>query len=133
MPGGFRKINEYNKSLTQEQRKQNASRASKAGYKKKNTLKQIARIINEAPAQKEAKESLRKLGLEDESMTNAALIVAAVFKAAFEGDMKAVEKWEKYIGQFEPVTGGGGDTAEIKISLNWDGMETSGQDAGNKD
>lgn len=99
MAGGKGKINDYNKSLTPEQRKNNAKRAARAPRRKTKTLKQIAAIINEAPAQAAAKEGLKKLGLDDEDMTNAALIVAAVFRAAYEGDMKAVEKWERYIGQ----------------------------------
>lgn len=102
MAGGPRKINEYNKSLTAEQRKKNASKAGKAPKSTTGkTIRQLAKIINDAPAQKEARNALKKLGLDDEDMTNAALIVAAVFRAAYEGDMKAVEKWERYIGQDE--------------------------------
>lgn len=101
MAGGKGKINEYNKSLTPEQRKLNAKKAGQASRKQAYTMKQIAKIINSAPAQEGAKQGLEKLGLEDEQMTNSALIVAAVFRAAFNGDMKAVEKWEKYIGQHE--------------------------------
>ena len=109
MPGGPGKINEYNKSLTPEQRKINARRAGKASRKRVKTIREIARIINEAPAQKAAMEGLKNLGLSDKDMTNAALIAASVFRAAFEGDMKAVEKWEKYVGQTDATadTGNG--------------------------
>ena len=100
MAGGKGKINEYNKSLTPEQRKASARKAAQA-QRKSYTMKQLAKIINAAPAQEAAKQGLEKLGLSDEQMTNSALIVAAVFRAAFNGDMKAVEKWEKYIGQHE--------------------------------
>lgn len=100
MAGGPGKINEYNKSLTPEQRKASARKAAQAP-RKTYTLKQLAKIINAAPAQDGAKQGLEKLGLSDEQMTNSALIVAAVFRAAFQGDMKAVEKWEKYIGQHD--------------------------------
>lgn len=103
MAGGKGKINEYNKTLTAAQRKANAKRAAKAPRKKTKTLKQLAKIINEAPVQEAAKAGLEKLGLDDKDMTNAALIVASVFRAAYEGDMKAVEKWEKYIGQTPTV------------------------------
>ena len=100
MPGGKGKIDEYNKSLTPEQRKINAKKAGQAPRKKSvKTIRQIAQIINEAPAQEGAKAGLAKLGIKDEDMTNAALIAAAVFRAAFEGDMKAIDKWERYIGQ----------------------------------
>ena len=109
MPGGPGKINEYNKSLTPEQRKINARRAGKASRKRVKTIREIAKIINEAPAQKAALEGLKNLGLSDKDMTNAALIAASVFRAAFEGDMKAVEKWERYIGQTDATedTGNG--------------------------
>lgn len=109
MPGGPGKINEYNKSLTPEQRKINARRAGKASRKRVKTIREIAKIINEAPAQKAAMEGLKNLGLTDKDMTNAALIAASVFRAAFEGDMKAVEKWERYIGQTDATedTGNG--------------------------
>lgn len=102
MAGGRGKINEYNQSLTPEQRKANAIRAGSAkkpGATRAKTIRELARIINEAPAQKAARDGLKKLGLKSKDMTNAALITAAVFRAAFEGDMKAVEKWERWIGQ----------------------------------
>lgn len=107
MPGGPGKINEYNKSLTPEQRKINASRAGKASRKRVKTIRDIAKIINEAPAQEDAIKGLRKLGLPDEYMTNAAIIAASVFRAAFEGDMKAVEKWERYVGQTDATADSG--------------------------
>lgn len=107
MPGGPGKINEYNKSLTPEQRKINARRAGKASRKRVKTIREIAKIINEAPAQKAAMEGLKNLGLSDKDMTNAALIAASVFRAAFEGDMKAVEKWEKYVGQTDATADSG--------------------------
>lgn len=107
MPGGPGKINEYNKSLTPEQRKINARRAGKASRKRVKTIREIAKIINEAPAQKAAMEGLKNLGLSDKDMTNAALIAASVFRAAFEGDMKAVEKWEKYVGQTDATAESG--------------------------
>ncbi len=102
MAGGPGKINEYNKSLTPEQRKASARKAAQAP-RKSYTLKQLAKVINSAPAQEGAKQGLEKLGLSDEQMTNSALIVAAVFRAAFNGDMRAVEKWEKYIDQHDAI------------------------------
>lgn len=99
MPGGKGKINEYNKSLTPEQRKANAKKAGQASTKKVKTIKEIAQIINQAPAQKKAQKALADMGIQDEDMTNAAMIAAAVFRAAFNGDMRAIEKWENYVGQ----------------------------------
>lgn len=99
MPGGKGKINEYNKSLTPEQRKANAKKAATAPRQKSKTIRQIAREINNAPAQKKARKALQELGVADEDMTNAAMIAASIFRAAFNGDMRAIEKWEQYIGQ----------------------------------
>lgn len=114
MAGGKGKINDYNKSLTPEQRKANASKAGKASRQKAYTMKAIAKLINNAPAQPEAKKGLKKLGLEDEQMTNSALIVAAIFRSAFEGDMKAIEKWEQLIDQsYNDENAGNGKLADL--------------------
>lgn len=107
MPGKPGNIDAYNKSLTPEQRRANAQRAARKPRRKIKTIREIAKIINEAPAQKAAMEGLKNLGLTDKDMTNAALIAASVFRAAFEGDMKAVEKWEKYVGQTDATADSG--------------------------
>ena len=102
MPGGKGKIQEYNESLTPEQRKSNARKAAQAPRRKVKTIREIAKIINAAPASNErARQMLFELGIDDEDMTNAALIAASVFRAAFEGDLKAVDKWERYTGQVQ--------------------------------
>lgn len=82
-----------------------AAKAGKKGaavsnpvQKQNKTIQQFAKIINSSPAQS-GREVLQKLGIKEEDMTNAALIAAAVFRAAFEGDMKAVEKWESYVNE----------------------------------
>ena len=110
MPGGKGKIQEYNESLTPEQRKASARRAAQAPRKSK-TIRQLAKIINNAPAVDAARDKLKALGINDEDMTNAAVIAAVVFRAAFEGDLRAVEKWERYIGQADKTR----DDAEIKL------------------
>ncbi len=107
MPGKPGNIDAYNKSLTPEQRRINAQRAARKPRRKTKTIREIAKIINEAPAQKAAMEGLKNLGIADKDMTNAALIAAAVFRAAFEGDMKAVEKWERYVGQTDATEDNG--------------------------
>lgn len=126
MPGGRGKINEYNNSLTPEQRKKHASKAGKAPKRQvAKTIRQIAQIINDAPAQEGAKAGLAKLGIKDEDMTNAALIAAAVFRAAFEGDMKAIDKWERYIGQSDRNDeDGNGQLADLIDGLKRKGTET---------
>ena len=113
MAGGSGKIDEYNKSLTPAIRKANARKAgkrSRAGaYQRNRDIRAIARIINDAPAGEDIQTAPAMLNIEDETLSNAAAIALAVFQAAVNGDMKAVDKWEKYVGQsegdqVEPVT-----------------------------
>lgn len=100
MAGGPGKINEYNQSLSPEQRKESAIKAAKAPRPKSN-IRRIARMINAAPAGNSLKNALAMLGIErDENLSNAAGIALAVYQAAINGDMKAVEKWERYVGQY---------------------------------
>lgn len=104
MAGGKGKINEYNQSLTPEKRKRNASKAGSAPKKNAGRncdIRKIARMINEAKAGNDVLEGLAMLNINDADVSNAAGIALAVFQAAINGDMKAVEKWEKYVGQFE--------------------------------
>lgn len=104
MPGGKGKINEYNKSLTPEQRKESAKRAAKTPKKPKAPIaliRDIAKKINNAPAPEQVKDTLAEFGIENEEMTVAAAIAFSVMRAALEGDLKAVEKWERYTGQHE--------------------------------
>jgi hypothetical protein len=102
----------------------NAETASKAGKKgapesnKKQaelkTMSELAKIINKSKVKGEkARKQLETLGIDDEDMTNAALIVSAIFHAAFEGDMKAVEKWERMTGQAEDQQKHNGQLADL--------------------
>lgn len=118
MAGGPRKINDYNQSLSPEQRKANARKAATAKRPKTKlnaNIRSIARIINDAPAGRDLKTALSILNVGSESMTNAAGIALSVYQAAIEGDMRAVEKWEKYVGQFEGTdkTKGSGEVRVI--------------------
>lgn len=104
MPGGKGKINEYNKTLTPEQRKENAIKAAKTPKKPKAPIaliRDIAKKINNAPAPEAARDALAEFGLDDEEMTVAAAIAFSVMRAALEGDLKAVEKWERYTNQYK--------------------------------
>ena len=56
-------------------------------------------MINDAPAGDDLQTALSMLNIQDQNVTNAAGIAMAVYQAALDGDMKAVEKWEKYVGQ----------------------------------
>lgn len=102
MAGGPGKINEYNQSLTPEKRKENARKAGNTPKRKCHIsdIRRIAKMINDAPANKDMQTSLAVLGLKDAHVSNAAGIALAVFQAAINGDMKAVEKWERYVGQY---------------------------------
>ncbi len=60
------------------------------------TLSNLAKIIAESPTSGKTKEQLKKLGIEDEDATNNAAVVAGVLKAAINGNIKAVEKWEQF-------------------------------------
>lgn len=102
MAGGKGKINEYNQSLTPEQRKNNAKRAAsrRRPRAKINTdIRSIARIINTAPAGGDLLTALAMLNIQDANVSNAAGIALSVYQATINGDMRAVEKWEKYVGQ----------------------------------
>ncbi len=98
MPGGKGRINEYNESLTPEKRKENAKNAAKSP--KRHRTKQIreyARAICRNPAPDAARAALAKYGICDEDSTTSALIALGIVEAALSGDMKAVEKVEKYL------------------------------------
>lgn len=118
MAGGAGKINDYNQSLTPEQRKINAKKANKASQEAKRRQKElketrladiraIAKIINDAHASPDLVEALGMANVRDHAVTNAAAIAMAVFQAAMDGNMKAVEKWEKYVGQSDETGGAG--------------------------
>lgn len=113
-------ISAYNKSLTPEQRTESARKAGIASQKKQKenkTIREIARIINASKAPEEAQERLEQLGIADEDRTNAAVIAASVFMAAFNGDMKAVEKWERYVGQTDTTDEDEGQLSALIIGL----------------
>ena len=108
IPGGFKKINEYNESLTAEERKNNARKAGsapKSSYGRKKTLKELAQIISDTPVSKNNKKYVKDLGIEDRDATNNALVVAGVFNAAAKGFIPAVEKWEQLISASDNNSG----------------------------
>lgn len=118
MAGGPGKINEYNKSLTPEQRKRNATKAAKAKRPKLTVnadIRSIAKMINEAPAGADLRAALGMLNVHDERVSNAAGIALAVYQAAIDGDIKAVEKWEKYVGQYDKKEA---DSGKVEIVID---------------
>lgn len=129
MPKGVNKdgtnnIAKYNATLTPEQAAENRKAASAAGVearrqkaKQIKDIKTIAKIVNNAPAGADLKAALKRLGIENENLTNAAGIVLAVYQAALNGDMKAVEKWESYIGQADKSKGSAAPFVQIVCDL----------------
>ena len=113
-------IRAYNESLTPEQKREVCSKAGKASgeaRKKAKTIREIARLINENKAPKEAEANLKALGIQKEDMTCAAVVAMSVFMAASQGDIKAVEKWERYIGQTDDSEEGQGSLAALIAAL----------------
>lgn len=97
----LKKGNRFTKETASKEGKKGAA-ASNEAQKKLKTIGEIAKIINESRVTGDkARQQLAALGVAEDDMTNAALIASAIFRAAFEGDMKAVEKWERITGQEE--------------------------------
>ena len=84
---------------TKEEQKEIARKGGKASgvaRRQKKALSDLARMIAEAPASAKDTKALARIGIEEESATNNARVVAAVFEEAVSGNIKAVEKWEEY-------------------------------------
>ena len=66
------------------------------GYQPK-TQREVAKHlgISRSYVSRIEKKALSVLGVENEDATNNAAVVAAIYKSATSGDMKAVDKWEK--------------------------------------
>lgn len=73
-------------------------KASGEARRKKKSLRELAQTIANAELKDEhTKANLKKLGFEDDELTNNALIVGGVLKAATKGNIAAVDKWEQMI------------------------------------
>ena len=71
----------------------------------KKTMAEFAKIIGSSQVSDEdARAALAAAGVTDEEMTNSALVVFGVFRAAVQGDMKAVEKWQQLAEDFVQQT-----------------------------
>ena len=92
-------IQEVNSRRTREQHSKDSSKGGKASVearRKKKTMRELASLMAAAPVKSiTAKRSLEKMGLDEEDMTNDALVTQALFYKALEGDVKAIEKWEE--------------------------------------
>lgn len=70
--------------------------ASGIARRKKSSMASIARQIAATPiASDKVKRQLQAIGVADDELTNAAVVVASVYSAATKGDIKAIEKWEQ--------------------------------------
>lgn len=70
--------------------------ASGVAKRKKKTMRELASMIAAAQVtSRRARKSLEKMGLDEDDMTNDALVTQALFYKALEGDVKAIEKWEE--------------------------------------
>ena len=92
-------IEEVNSRRTREQHSADSRKAgiaSGVARRKKKTMRELASIIAAAPVEgNRARKSLEKMGLDEEDMTNDALVTQALYYKALEGDVKAIEKWEE--------------------------------------
>lgn len=74
--------------------------ASGEAKRRKKTMRELAQALSVAEIKDErARKSLKQLGFEDEELTNNALVVGSVLKAATKGSIAAVDKWEQMIAQ----------------------------------
>ena len=70
--------------------------ASGKARRARSSMAQLARLIADSPITSDkTKRTLEALGIEDEDLTNSAVVVASVFKGATSGDIKAIEKWQE--------------------------------------
>lgn len=102
-----KEMEQYNKSLTQEERTESARRAGKARQKKardQRTLKEIVLALMEEEA---SKEDVARLNL-PEGVSKGLVMTAAVLKKAMEGDNKAYEILRDTAGQMP--------TKEVQLS-----------------
>jgi hypothetical protein len=69
--------------------------ASGQARRKKKTMQELAKLVAASPVSRNSdKKALERIGvLLPEDMTNDALVIAALFNKALEGDVKAIEKW----------------------------------------
>lgn len=104
MPGGKGKIDEYNKSISEEQRKDNAKKAGEASakaYKAKKTIAERCAMMINAQLSKENKDKLSKMyGELSEDATVAELMIAGQIQSAMKGNTKAFNAVSEYADRY---------------------------------
>ena len=94
-------------------RKGNAK--SHASRRRNRTMAQLAKAIAEADVKKlSAIKDLKELGLTDEDLKNAALVVAGVFRNAAAGNIPAVDKWEQMLDRAASEENGALDRDQVR-------------------
>lgn len=72
--------------------------ASGEARRRKASMAQIAQMISAAPAPEKFKKNLREYGIEDDAMSNNALVTMGLFQKAAKGDVNAIAKWDELVG-----------------------------------
>ena len=76
----------------------NGQIASQASHRRKKDMYTLTRKVADTRVKKEdLRRQLQDLGLEDEELINAALVVKGVFDNAAAGSIPAVDKWEEFL------------------------------------
>lgn len=106
MAGGFKKIDEYNKSLTQEERKQSASKAGIASGKVRaknktlrDTLEELLPMELSGDISADIDIIKNSIGMTDIKITIQDAIMLAMLQRAAKGDVRAAEYIRDTIGQ----------------------------------
>lgn len=97
----------YNARLTDEQRRESASRAGKASAQKRKDLRTMKEILIELLSETAPEEEIKKYNLPEGSSNNLVMMAAAARKAK-EGDIRAGEFVRDTIGQMP--------TKEVQVS-----------------
>lgn len=115
--------------LSPEERRERARKAGRAPKRRKpKTMKQLARAIAAAPIQNQKwMEAVKVLGItEDEDLVNNAVIIAGLFHAAVEGDLRAIDKWEQYLAPKDKKPKAAAGTGAARDALSQSLMELAG-------
>lgn len=94
----LKRIEEHNARLTQEERRESASRAGKASVQKKRDMRTLKEIALEMLSSIATEEDIKKYNL-PEGVSNSVVMTAAAAQKAMAGDLKAYEILRDTAGQ----------------------------------
>lgn len=86
--------------------------------KRKATDEILTRILTNNIQEGKAKSELKKLGYEDEELTNDLLMNLAIIKQAMKGNVEAYKTIQKLVGEYDKGQGTEQPKLEIKIVNN---------------